>query len=572
MADNSAAENWPMKVKVDSNDTHVLDQIKAHLLSPGNLISLPTETVYGLAANGLCEESVLRIFQVKGRPLTDPVILHVPTFEEALESIFDADLYDACIILLLAISFSPGPLTIITRGRTNIPPVVSANTGFPAVRCPNHVVAQRILKHVGIPLAAPSANKFGHISPTSADHVTSEFKGVHMYVVDGGKCDLGLESTVLKVEPISGGVNADEFLRKHGGSYKHLRAVVAALDEKVPTATSTPENFIRKCENIKGIPPGFANELIHYLWDTRWQQRKINILRPGFVTEADLKRRFSSLFFNVEVGHKAVFSKVNERCEAPGTILTHYAPSVPTYLIHESPNAGGDIVDLKRVVMIDTDGSFKSHSHSFLYYLPIGDCDKSTARDLYGALREAESVALRYNHNLQQDPSNSGTSSIIVVNHKERPTELNATIRDRLLPSFTEAMFPGLGDDDEIRRQLEASLGLDTVESVDPVQDELDTVDLEIDHAKYKKAGVGFKATKKTHVFSAEATKLKEVLKGKKKLTKSKLPRSEASNQVNKDTCDSSDTEPSRLDLILSASRARKEKRQKAMAKRLGKS
>ncbi|GIX64760.1 threonylcarbamoyl-AMP synthase, putative [Babesia caballi] len=449
MKDGSES-SWPARLRLGEDPAPALDRLKSHLMQPKGLIALPTETVYGLAANGLCEESVRHIFTVKGRPLTDPVILHVSDFADALRSIFNADLYDACVVLLLAKAFAPGPLTLITRGRETIPAVVSANTGFPAVRCPNHPVAQRILRHAGVPLAAPSANKFGHISPTCADHVISEFQGVPILVVDGGQCTLGLESTVLKLEPASSDTYADEFLSRFGASYEHLRDVIGAMDPDTLSSPSAQDRFIAKCEQVDGMPVGLPLALLRYLAEKSSFPRRITILRPGFVTEADLKRLFkSSVFSTVEVGRRAIYANVDETCEAPGTTLSHYAPSVPTYLVCAAQAAGGAPVDLQRVVMIDAEGVFKGSSQLFLHYISFGQGDEAVARGLYGALREAESVALRHDGQRPQRGTvdgTSGESAIIIVNHEERGTELNATVRDRLVRASsgnTVAYVPG---------------------------------------------------------------------------------------------------------------------------------
>ncbi|EDO05785.1 Telomere recombination family protein [Babesia bovis T2Bo] len=421
----------PVRVTLTDTSIETLDLLKSHLSIPGNLIALPTETVYGLAANGLCEKSVLRIFEVKGRPLTDPVILHVPSFEDALSSIFDADLYTACVVLYLSLHFSPGPLTIITRGRSGIPRVVSANSGYPAVRCPNHPDAQAILKHIGFPLAAPSANKFGHISPTTADHVISEFKDVHMYVVDGGSCSLGLESTVAKLESTGDGISADDFLQRHGVTYKHLNAVVASIDLSITDPRSMIDAVMARCSGKIDMPLGFVEELVDHLWSRKDTTYRITILRPGFITEADLKNIFANSLFSVSVSRKTVYSSGTDVCDSPGMILTHYAPSVPTYLISGTVPLGTEKVPANRIVMIDSDGMFNDKSGLFLSYIALGSTDENMAHNLYGALREAEEAALCYNKPLGD--LGATDTAIIVISYKDRGTELNATLRDRLI-------------------------------------------------------------------------------------------------------------------------------------------
>ncbi|GBE62492.1 Sua5 family protein [Babesia ovata] len=436
MADYATGDG-PTRLVLDEDPVPKLDMLKRHLMRPGGLIAMPTETVYGLAANGFCETSVRRIFEVKGRPLTDPVILHVPSFEDALSNIFDADLSDACMILILAERFAPGPMTLITRGRTSIPSVVSANTGFPAVRCPNHPVAQMILRHVGVPLAAPSANKFGHISPTSTEHVLSEFNDVPMLVVEGGKCHLGLESTVIKVEPAEGDVKANDFLREHNATYAHLQGIISAIGKEPLKLQAMRDELVRRCEMLDGMPPNLPSALIDYLIAKSSIPRKVTILRPGFVTKADLAKLFaSSVFSNVEVGCKAVYAKADEHCDSPGTSITHYAPSVPTYLVCKEQAFGGTRIDPPYIVMIDVGGVLRDYDRQFLHYLPLVEGDEAVARELYGSLREAETVALQFNGDDHQTGSDSHVTrdtAVIVVNYPHGQTELSTTLRDRLV-------------------------------------------------------------------------------------------------------------------------------------------
>ncbi|ORM41288.1 Threonylcarbamoyl-AMP synthase [Babesia sp. Xinjiang] len=532
-----ADEQWPIKVRLDDDTIMKLERLRDHVLHPGGLIVLPTETVYGLAANALCDDSVFKIFEVKGRPLSDPVILHVPTFRDALSSIFDADLFDACLILFLGLSFSPGPLTMITRGKEGLSPLLSANTGFPAVRCPSHHIAQLILKHVGVPLAAPSANKFGHISPTSAEHVSSEFEGVPMFIIDGGRCDLGVESTVLKVEPVFDDIRAEVFLKKHKGTYANLQTVISLLRPEVISDPSKKDELIEKCSFMAGMPSSLPRDLIDTLLSMKDTSRTVTILRPGYVTEADLTRRLSSSFFsNVKVVHKQIFAKAHEHCECPGTTLTHYAPAVPTYLASEVQSEGGVPVDSESIVMVDCDGDFKDFVDSFLYYIPMAKGDQSLAYNLYDSLRQAERMALRCIGTVNPYAGEDAwpMSTIIVVNYKEQPTELNATLRDRL---------------------IRASSGNTVKYKLDP------------DNVEFFMVGLGFQSVKKTHVFSAEAVKLKEVLKSRKKIGKSKSSRDKSTTKPTKAHGNTSDDEPSRLDLILSASRPRKAVLKKAVSK-----
>lgn len=167
----------------------------AELLAHGELVALPTETVYGLAADAGNAEAVGRIFSAKGRPADHPLIVHLPDID-TLE-VWATDVPDTA--RRLGRAFWPGPLTLILRKADDVPDVVTGGQDTVGLRVPGHPVALKLLKTFGRALAAPSANRFGRISPTTADHVISEFEGSEMVaaVIDGGPCEVGLESTIV---------------------------------------------------------------------------------------------------------------------------------------------------------------------------------------------------------------------------------------------------------------------------------------------------------------------------------------------------------------------------------------
>jgi L-threonylcarbamoyladenylate synthase len=142
-------------------------QKAANLIRNGGLVAFPTETVYGLGANALNEDAVKSIFVAKGRPLTDPLIVHIAETNQVYELV---ELNSAELFLFdtLISSFWPGPLTLIVKASPKIPLLVTADTGFVGVRRPNHPLAVKLLAAAGLPIAAPSANRFGHVSPTTA--------------------------------------------------------------------------------------------------------------------------------------------------------------------------------------------------------------------------------------------------------------------------------------------------------------------------------------------------------------------------------------------------------------------
>jgi L-threonylcarbamoyladenylate synthase len=164
----------------------------AELLRAGRLVVFPTETVYGLGANALDENAVRRIFEAKGRPLSSPLIVHVSSIEMArgLASEWPANA-DA-----LARRFWPGPLTLVVPKKQIVPDIVTAGLPSVGLRMPAHPVAQALLEAAQIPIAAPSANRFTELSPTTAQHIPA---GIADMVLDGGPCNIGIESTVISL-------------------------------------------------------------------------------------------------------------------------------------------------------------------------------------------------------------------------------------------------------------------------------------------------------------------------------------------------------------------------------------
>lgn len=166
----------------------------AAAIRDGRLVAIPTETVYGLAADALDLDAVRAIFEAKGRPPTDPLIVHVDGLD-MLTRVVDGPLPPPAALLVEA--FWPGPLTLVVPRNAAVPAAVSSGLATVAVRCPSHPVAAAVITAAGTPVAAPSANRFGQISPTSADHVFVELGDRIDLIVDAGRADRGLESTVV---------------------------------------------------------------------------------------------------------------------------------------------------------------------------------------------------------------------------------------------------------------------------------------------------------------------------------------------------------------------------------------
>jgi len=181
----------PSVARIYRGTARNLDRL-ASLLQRGELVAVPTETVYGLAANALDAVACRKIFKAKGRPTRDPLIVHIHAIKE-----LDAIAEKNPAALKLAKAFWPGPLTIVLPKRRIVPDIVSAGLPSVAVRMPAHPLFRRLLKLAARPLAAPSANVFGYVSPTTAEHVRNGLGKKIRHILDGGPSRIGVESTIV---------------------------------------------------------------------------------------------------------------------------------------------------------------------------------------------------------------------------------------------------------------------------------------------------------------------------------------------------------------------------------------
>jgi len=166
------------------------------LLTEGKLVAIPTETVYGLAANGLDETAVAGIFSAKNRPTFDPLILHVASIEQAQSLSIDwPEMADK-----LARAFWPGPLTLILPKADHVPDLTTSGQPTVGIRMPNNRLTLELLSTLPFPLAAPSANPFGYVSPTNAQHVADQLGDSIDYILDDGDCSVGIESTIIAID------------------------------------------------------------------------------------------------------------------------------------------------------------------------------------------------------------------------------------------------------------------------------------------------------------------------------------------------------------------------------------
>jgi L-threonylcarbamoyladenylate synthase len=184
----------------------------AALLRSGEIVAIPTETVYGLAGNALDNEAVIRIYEAKQRPRFNPLIIHLPSIDHAAKYVKEIPEP----IRQLAAVFSPGPLSYLLPKTSLVPDLVTAGSDKVVIRIPAHPMALELLKLLDFPLAAPSANPFGYVSPVTADHVKEGLNGKIPYILDGGPCSVGVESTIIGMQGNEliihrvGGVSAEE--------------------------------------------------------------------------------------------------------------------------------------------------------------------------------------------------------------------------------------------------------------------------------------------------------------------------------------------------------------------------
>ncbi|CAH0478271.1 unnamed protein product [Peronospora belbahrii] len=338
--------------------------VAAQQLRLGRLVAFPTETVYGLGANALNPDAILSIFKAKARPLTDPLIVHVPALEDAMKLVDLTPLgYQA--FTCLGKAFWPGPLTLIAKAMPELPLTVSAKTGFVGLRCPKHAIAQALLKQAQVPIAAPSANRFGHVSPTTAKHVMDDLGTCTNLTVmeatkEGGCCEIGIESTVVKIVP---------------------------------------------------------------------EERKLIVFRRGGISELALEQVLKENVellggqYEIVTIQKEAKMQTKEALEAPGQMITHYAPDVDTYLYQENASEKMDATseqDVSCWAVIDFHGklvSLKDRVRTYQDLSPSGDVAEASQR-IFDSLRRSENV--------------DGVERLVITDVAMEPHEQSAALHDRM--------------------------------------------------------------------------------------------------------------------------------------------
>ena len=308
-------------------------------LRAGDLVAFPTETVYGLGCHALDPSAVQKVFDAKERPLTDPLIVHVATAEDALP-LWDEEYHTQQTSILKAIGkqFWPGPLTLVAKAASHVPPILMANTGFVACRCPLHPVAQALIQQAKVPIAAPSANKFGHVSPTQSEHVMDDLGQEDVWVVqDTESCHVGVESTVAKLE------------------YQELQ-----------------------------------------------QKYSLTILRQGAISVQDLQGCLDETGWKgaitvTSLSHKT--SKDTEATVAPGQTVKHYSPRIPSFLmapsLYQQSTLSQELTTLlENAIVLDYGGrllEWKSKARQYRDLSPEGN-SKEAAQRVFDYLRWTETA------------------------------------------------------------------------------------------------------------------------------------------------------------------------------------
>jgi tRNA threonylcarbamoyl adenosine modification protein (Sua5/YciO/YrdC/YwlC family) len=381
---NNKTDAKSMVAKRVSASRTSIDQCGERLRS-GMLVSFPTETVYGLGCNALDPVAVQSIFDAKERPLSDPLIVHVSRSEDALEmwDAFSSLVSDEAnqdqpspqyierqALSVLTKSFFPGPLTIVARAHPSIPQVLMANTGYVACRSPSHPIARALIASAKVPIAAPSANKFGHVSPTLADHVMD---------------DLGMED-VWVVDPSLGRIdideNANDANHKHGDNAQDNTAVCqVGVESTVAKVEMNPSS-------VSGV------------------MGRITVLRHGAISSQSIQEvvEKSGLSRYFLVSDSVQFTSEKVYNVAPGQTVKHYSPNVPCFMIGSSRQIqfedGNEIIDekeraiLAQSVIIDYGMRLASYRKFALAYndLSVEGNPVVAASNVFKTLRWSETI------------------------------------------------------------------------------------------------------------------------------------------------------------------------------------
>lgn len=361
-------------------------------LRRGGLVAFPTETVYGLGCNALNSSAINNVFEAKERPLTDPLITHVTDNQVAFD-LWEADIDNSLegkALRSLCKQFWPGPLTIVARASAKVPPMLIANTGFCACRSPRHPISIALINAANVPIAAPSANKFGHISPTRSSHVWHDLQHEDVWILEEkvqgentvtSCCEVGVESSVVKIEMSN--------------------------------------------ENEKG---------------------QVTLLRQGAVSLQDIEECLeqAGLAKNFEV--MALTKMATDETVAhvaPGQTIRHYSPDIPSYILSRSlcdPASRSisekDEAFLMKSVLIDFGGTIKKWEHMALVYRDLSENANSAeaTKRVFETLRWAEKIEGAHQILFPEIADQKGYPENTTNNENHRVSQdaLTLALKDRL--------------------------------------------------------------------------------------------------------------------------------------------
>jgi L-threonylcarbamoyladenylate synthase len=310
-----------------------LRQCKRQIMS-GGLVAFPTETVYGLGADGLNPDAVNKIFEWKGRPNNNPIILHFSQLSQ-LSKITNLTQLELRAMLLIANECWPGPLTLVLRASDIVPKEVTAGKSFVGVRMPNDSVALALINECSCLIAAPSANLSGHCSPYTAQHVANDFHNRNLTILDDSEnrfSRCGIESSVIKLD-----------------------------------------------ENVPGVPGSL----------------KVTVLRTGLVGGNRIKRILDAhnVPFHLEYYVRLGSDSEKTGMDCPGQLFRHYAPMIPAYIENFDARHTIDAMQLHDYVIIGANGSLNEFNDKCLIYYDLGASIVDVAKNIYSVLRLAEKVS-----------------------------------------------------------------------------------------------------------------------------------------------------------------------------------
>lgn len=276
----------------------------ARLIKQGEVVAFATETVYGLGADAFNEQAVKKIFVAKGRPQDNPLIVHLSKVEDVGKVAVATEM-----ALFLFSVFAPGPLTIVLKKKTQLPDIVSAGLDTVGIRIPKNKIARKLIEQAGTPIAAPSANTSMRLSPTTAQHVYDDLKGRIPLIIDGGPCEVGIESTVLDLsqqEPVilRPGTITQEMLSQF---IPNIKCSSQAVD-KVSSPGIKYKHYLPAVDCV--LAKNFENAVAEFERAKSKNQKAVILGRAGFAKEKDVN--FISLGDNMELVAKNLYRILRE--------------------------------------------------------------------------------------------------------------------------------------------------------------------------------------------------------------------------------------------------------------------